>query len=158
MNRPPKSHLLSLTEFTERVIPIVVEIDPLAEKLIPSDAQAVRNAKKLEWHFRTLAPVVVKETNQEDAWAGDAIKKLMRLNFADDLWHSHLSDGTPVILIKNEALQRSKIPLLEIIKRSQMNGIAKALEAGTEVPLSILQEYQEASQNMAIHDSTPRDF
>jgi hypothetical protein len=77
-----------------------------------------------------------------DAWARESLARLFERSFGDDVWHSCLPGGRPVVIIKQSALDNLGLNLEDALKRVHLTEVASALRGGQKVPAGVVEEYK----------------
>lgn len=135
--RPP--HQMRSAEFVNDAIAIVVNPAMVggSKRLVSveSSADAVRRFE------RDLVPMAPRGIADPLAWAKERLDALFTVCFSDDAWHSVLPTGTPVVLIKEAAID-GRMDVADALRRVHVSAVSDALSSGQTVPDGVLDDYR----------------
>jgi len=81
-------------------------------------------------------------------WASARMENLLSVCFADDVWHSCMPNGTPIVLIKQSAIE-GRMELHDALRRLHVKEISRALTEGETVPSAVLDDYRNIVESMS---------
>lgn len=148
-NHPPVAtpavplHAMRSEDFVARAIAILVNPAMVggAKRLCAVD-DSQDAVDRLAEEFMAYAP---KGANLD--WARGRVEDLFASPFSDDVWHSRLPHGTPVVLIKYAAID-GRMDVREALRRLHVKEISRALSEGLAVPQSVLDDYRSIVESM----------
>lgn len=132
-------HQMRSSDFVSEAIAIVVNPTMIGgtKRLVCTESSAEAR-KRFERELAPLAPDAVLDTA---SWARERVESLFDVCFSDDAWHSMLPSGTPVVLIKEAAID-GRMQVQDALRRIHVAAVSEAISSGAVVPDGVLADYR----------------
>jgi hypothetical protein len=138
-------HAMRSDEFLRRAIAILVNPTMVGgTKRLTAVDESRSACDRFELELISSAPRHERDTG---SWAKGRIDALFSVCFADDVWHSSTPSGTPLVLIKQTAID-GRMDLDEALRRIHVKEITRALTEGVSVPSAVLDDYRILLESM----------
>lgn len=135
------AHLMTSSEYVSRAIAICVH-PTMVGSSVHLDCAGDRDQVALSRLHAELREFVPHNVADSLAWATEKVSKIFETSFKDDVWHSSLPSGLPVVLLKQASLDERKMGIEEALKRIHLSQVTLALQDGLDVPSSVINEYK----------------
>jgi len=139
-------HQMRSSEFVSEAIAIVVNPTMIggAKRLVCTESSAPARSR----FERELAPLAPSAVTDAASWARDRVEALFDVCFSDDAWHSMLPGGTPVVLIKEAAID-GRMQVQDALRRIHVTAVSQALSSGVVVPDGVLADCRVFMESMS---------
>jgi hypothetical protein len=128
---------LTTPEYTSRAIAVLV--NPMnvrgSVQLVCASNQPPQAIEKLELAFLKSHAVLGIKQDPTD-WAKACIAQLFERTFVNDMLCTNTPDNTPVVLIKETAIE--KMTVEQALVKAHAHSVLKAIEEGLDVPQNVL--------------------
>ena len=136
-------HAMRSEEFVQSAIAIVVNPTMVGgTKRLAAVDESRPACDRFAQELMEFAP-----RGETPAWASSRIDGLFSVCFADDAWLSSMPNGTPVVLIKQTAID-GRMDLNDALRRLHVKEVSRALSDGEPVPAAVLDDYRNIVESM----------